>query len=113
MCAIVWCFGISARRCFSLLFFVLVCRHGAFDHHFCFEISIERKRKLVVIWLFIRVTNVYVLSVICLFCIDARYPTSVAVLRCMDGRLDMCTLMNLPLGIVSSFQNLGGEFDLG
>jgi hypothetical protein len=44
---------------------------------------------------------------------NANYPTRIAVLRCMDGRLDFPTLTKTPLGLIQSFQNLGGEFDIG
>jgi hypothetical protein len=43
----------------------------------------------------------------------ARHPTAIAVLKCMDGRINIPVATNTPLGIIQPFRNLGGMFDLG
>jgi hypothetical protein len=43
----------------------------------------------------------------------ARHPTAIAVLKCMDGRINIPLATNTPLGIIQPFRNLGGMFDLG
>ncbi|HEX5803687.1 MAG TPA: hypothetical protein VFY24_11735 [Azospira sp.] len=43
----------------------------------------------------------------------ARHPTAIAVLKCMDGRINIPVATNTPLGIIQPFRNLGGIFDLG
>lgn len=43
----------------------------------------------------------------------ARHPSAIAVLKCMDGRINIPHATNTPLGIVQPFRNLGGIFDLG
>jgi hypothetical protein len=43
----------------------------------------------------------------------ARHPTRVIALVCMDGRIHIPHATDTPLGIILSFRNLGGIFDLG
>ena len=44
---------------------------------------------------------------------QARHPTAIAVLKCMDGRINIPIATNTPPGIIQPFRNLGGFFDLG
>ena len=43
----------------------------------------------------------------------ARHPTAIAVMKCMDGRINIPVATNTPLGIIQPYRNLGGIFDLG
>lgn len=43
----------------------------------------------------------------------AQHPTAIAVLKCMDGRINLPLMTNTPAGILMPFRNLGGAFDLG
>ena len=43
----------------------------------------------------------------------AEHPTAIAVLKCMDGRINIPFATNTPTGILMPFRNLGGMFDLG
>ena len=43
----------------------------------------------------------------------AEHPTSIAVMKCMDGRVNIPVATNMPQGIIQPFRNLGGMFDLG
>lgn len=43
----------------------------------------------------------------------AEHPTAIAVLKCMDGRINLPVMTNTPPGILMPFRNLGGAFDLG
>ena len=43
----------------------------------------------------------------------AEHPTAIAVLKCMDGRINIPVATNTPTGILMPFRNLGGMFDLG
>ena len=43
----------------------------------------------------------------------AEHPTAIAVLKCMDGRVNLSVMTNTPPGILMPFRNLGGAFDLG
>lgn len=43
----------------------------------------------------------------------AQHPTAIAVLKCMDGRINIPVATNTPVGILMPFRNLGGRFDLG
>lgn len=43
----------------------------------------------------------------------AKHPTEIAALKCMDGRLNLALITNMPLGIIQPFRNIGGKFDLG
>lgn len=42
-----------------------------------------------------------------------RHPCEVAVFKCMDGRVNFPILTQTPMGIVQSYQNIGGRFNLG
>lgn len=43
----------------------------------------------------------------------AEHPTAILVLKCMDGRVNIPVVTHTPIGILSTFRNLGGRFDLG
>ena len=43
----------------------------------------------------------------------ARHPTAIAVMKCMDGRINIPVATNTPVGLLMPFRNLGGRFDLG
>lgn len=43
----------------------------------------------------------------------AQHPTSIVVMKCMDGRIHIPHATRTPLGIITPFRNLGGVFDLG
>ena len=43
----------------------------------------------------------------------AEHPTAIAVLKCMDGRINIPVATHTPTGILMPFRNLGGIFDLG
>lgn len=43
----------------------------------------------------------------------ARFPTAIAVMKCMDGRINLPVSTGTPPGIIQPFRNLGGFFDLG
>ncbi|HCZ15749.1 MAG TPA: hypothetical protein DHV85_14415 [Candidatus Accumulibacter sp.] len=43
----------------------------------------------------------------------AAHPTAIAVLKCMDGRINIPVATNTPVGLLMPFRNLGGIFDLG
>lgn len=43
----------------------------------------------------------------------ARHPTAIAVMKCMDGRINIPVATHTPRGIIQPFRNLGGIFDLG
>lgn len=40
-----------------------------------------------------------------------RHPTQLAVVECMDGRLQFATLTKTPLGVVRSFRAIGGRLE--
>lgn len=44
---------------------------------------------------------------------QAEHPTAIAVLKCMDGRINIPVATRTPVGILMPFRNLGGMFDLG
>ncbi len=44
---------------------------------------------------------------------QARHPTAIVVLKCMDGRINIPVATGTPPGIIQPFRNLGGMFDLG
>ena len=44
---------------------------------------------------------------------QSRHPTAIAVLKCMDGRINIPVATGTPVGILMPFRNLGGRFDLG
>ena len=41
------------------------------------------------------------------------HPTAIVVFTCMDGRINIPVATNTPPGIILSFRNLDGRFDLG
>ena len=43
----------------------------------------------------------------------ACHPTAIAVLKCMDGRINIPVVTQTPPGLLQAFRNLGGMFDLG
>ncbi len=43
----------------------------------------------------------------------AKHPTEIAAWKCMDGRLHLPIMTEIPLGIIQPFRNIGGQFDLG
>lgn len=43
----------------------------------------------------------------------AEHPTAILVLKCMDGRVNIPVVTNTPVGLLFTFRNLGGRFDLG
>lgn len=43
----------------------------------------------------------------------SKHPTEIAVLKCMDGRLNLAVITKTPPGILQPFRNVGGKFDLG
>lgn len=43
----------------------------------------------------------------------AEHPTAIQALVCMDGRVNIPVVTKTPIGILSTFRNLGGRFDLG
>lgn len=42
-----------------------------------------------------------------------QHPTSITAFVCMDGRVSVSLLTDMPRGIIRSFRNLGGRFDVG
>lgn len=44
---------------------------------------------------------------------QSQHPTAIAVLKCMDGRINIPIATGTPVGILMPFRNLGGRFDLG
>ncbi len=44
---------------------------------------------------------------------QSQHPTAIAVLKCMDGRINIPFATETPVGILMPFRNLGGQFDLG
>lgn len=43
----------------------------------------------------------------------ARHSTEIAALKCMDGRLNLSVMTEMPPGIIQPYRNIGGKFDLG
>lgn len=43
----------------------------------------------------------------------AKHPTEIAALKCMDGRLHLPIMTEIPLGVIQPFRNIGSQFDLG
>ena len=43
----------------------------------------------------------------------AMHPTQIVVFKCMDGRLNVSNMTQMPCGILTPFRNIGGRFDLG
>jgi hypothetical protein len=44
---------------------------------------------------------------------QAKHPTAIVVLKCMDGRINIPVATGTPPGIIQPYRNLGGMFDLG
>ena len=44
---------------------------------------------------------------------QSQHPTAIAVLKCMDGRINIPVATQTPVGILMPFRNLGGRFDMG
>ena len=42
-----------------------------------------------------------------------EHPIEIAVTMCMDGRVNLTVVCELPVGIISPFRNIGGRYDLG
>ena len=42
-----------------------------------------------------------------------EHPTEIAALMCMDGRLNLPVMTRTAPGVVQTFRNLGGKFDIG
>lgn len=42
-----------------------------------------------------------------------HHPTSILAFKCMDGRLNLPVIANMPTGIIQPFRNIGGKFNLG
>lgn len=42
-----------------------------------------------------------------------EHPTEIGALLCMDGRLHLAVMTQTTLGIIQTFRNLGGKFNLG
>jgi Carboxysome Shell Carbonic Anhydrase, catalytic domain len=43
----------------------------------------------------------------------ALHPSAIAVMKCMDGRINIPVATRTPPGIIQPFRNLGGMFDMG
>ncbi len=43
----------------------------------------------------------------------SQHRTEIAVLKCMDGRLNLALMTNTPPGILSPFRTMGGKFNMG
>ncbi len=43
----------------------------------------------------------------------AQHQTKIVAFQCMDGRIHIPFITKTPLGIIKSFRNLGGKFNLG
>ncbi|NTW61663.1 hypothetical protein HGB24_03200, partial [Candidatus Saccharibacteria bacterium] len=42
-----------------------------------------------------------------------HHPTSILAFKCMDGRINLPLITELPDGVFQPFRNIGGKFDLG
>lgn len=42
-----------------------------------------------------------------------KHPTLLGALKCIDGRLNLSLVTEVPLGIIQPFRNIGGKFDIG
>lgn len=42
-----------------------------------------------------------------------QHPTQLIAFKCMDGRLNMSLITNIPTGIIKPYRNIGGRFNLG
>lgn len=43
----------------------------------------------------------------------AKHPTAILASKCMDGRIHIPVMTEIPLGIITPLRSLGGYFDLG
>ncbi|MFZ2072581.1 MAG: hypothetical protein WA101_03365 [Minisyncoccia bacterium] len=43
----------------------------------------------------------------------AKHPTEIAAFKCMDGRLNLPVITNVPQGIIQPYRQIAGVFDLG
>lgn len=43
----------------------------------------------------------------------AQHPTEIIALKCMDGRVHLPAMTDVPPGIITPMRNIGGQFDLG
>jgi hypothetical protein len=43
----------------------------------------------------------------------SEHPTNVIVFKCMDGRINLPLICDIPVGILHPFRNIGGKFSLG
>ncbi len=43
----------------------------------------------------------------------ALHPTEIGAMKCMDGRIHLPVITKTPLGIIQSWRNIGGRFNLG
>ncbi len=43
----------------------------------------------------------------------AKHPTEICALKCMDGRLNLSVMTQIPVGIIQPYRNIGGKFDFG
>ena len=41
------------------------------------------------------------------------HPTEIAALKCMDGRIHLPVITQIPIGIIQPYRTIGGQFDLG
>lgn len=42
-----------------------------------------------------------------------KHPTNICAFKCMDGRIHIPMMTNIPLGIIKSYRNIGGKFNFG
>lgn len=42
-----------------------------------------------------------------------EHPTNICAFKCMDGRIHIPVMTNIPLGIIKSYRNVGGKFNFG
>lgn len=42
-----------------------------------------------------------------------NHPTDIRVFKCMDGRVHFPVLTGIPIGALTNYRNLGGQFDFG
>lgn len=43
----------------------------------------------------------------------SKYPTEIAAFKCMDGRINLPVITNIPQGIIQPYRQIAGVFDLG
>jgi Carboxysome Shell Carbonic Anhydrase len=43
----------------------------------------------------------------------AQHPTEVSALKCMDGRINLPLITEIPMGVIQPYRSIGGIFDLG